>query len=166
MTSFARIYLDTNIFIYAFEEKGPRSDLLSAIFAGASAANSWLVTSELVLSELLVKPYRHADDIAIEQYESFVVTSEWLDVLAISRLVLLNAAELRARYRNLKLPDAIHLSAAMAAGCSHFLTADEGLSGQIEIINWRPASARKAPSIHVIRPDEPTLTSLLQSLTS
>ena len=73
------------------------------------------------------------------------------------------SAELRARYRNLKLPDAIHLSAAIAAGCSHFLTGDEGLSGQMEIVDSRLGTARKSLSIHVIRPDEPTLASLLQS---
>ncbi len=165
MSEFERIYLDTNIFIFAFEEKDERSQLLSRLFALSSdRTEPLLVTSELTLSEVLVGPYQDADDSLIDSYDGFITDSDWLEVLPVVRPTLWYAAVLRSQYKKLRLPDAIHLSTAIGANCSHFLTADEGIKSSYNLSHVRYGVTKNARSLSVIRPDEPTLTSLLQSL--
>lgn len=166
MKPVTRIYLDTNIFIYAFEEAGQRSNLLAQLFSVSSRSAACFVTSELSLSELLVKPYRQADDVMIDQYEGFILTSDWLEVLPVARPTLAYAVVLRSQNKGLKLPDAIHLSTAIGASCSHFLTGDMGIADTYELIHFRYGVTKKAQPLAVVHPDEPTLASLLQSLTS
>lgn len=165
MSEFARIYLDTNIFIFAFEEKDERSQLLSDLISLSSEREKpVLVTSELTLSEVLVRPYQDADDTLIDLYDGFITDSEWLDVLPVIRPTLWYAAVLRSQYKKLKLPDAIHLSTAIGADCTHFMTADEGLRSSYDLSHVRYGVTKNARPLAIIRPDEPTLTSLLQSL--
>ena len=155
MGSFARVYLDTNIFILAFEKKDASGSMLSNLFAvGKEYSHRLFVTSELTLSELLVLPYRTNDVTFIEAYASLLQSNEWLEVHPVERSVLVQAAFLRSRKPGLKLPDAIHLSTAIGTGCSHILTADAGINEQ----------AVQANQLGVIRPDGPTLQSLIESL--
>ena len=122
-----RLYLDTNAFIYATEERSPRSGLLAALFShSARQAGGLLTTSELSLAELVVKPLREGDDGLVARYEAMMRTSRWLTVEPVSRQVVLIAGHLRA-VAALKLPDALHLATAIASGCSHFLTEDKAL---------------------------------------
>lgn len=159
-----KIYLDTNVFIDAFEERGERSDMLAQLFATSSTSGARFATSELTPSELLVKPYRDADDTAIDQYQGFILTSEWLEILPVDRSVIIYAAVLRSQSKGLKLPDAIHISTAIAAECSHFLTDDQGIAGMYELIHLRYGIVKKGRPLSVLRPDIPTLNSLLKSL--
>ena len=126
----ARVYLDTNIFIRAFEGTDDLSRALIELFA-TEAAQPFLATSELTLAELLVHPYRNHDDIARERYESPLRSSAWLQVGSVDRDVLVGASLLRSKYK-LKLPDAIHASTALHLGCSLLLTDDGGLTGKFD----------------------------------
>ena len=57
MTTSSCVYLDTNVFIALREHKGPEAEQLVALAQASSAApQPRLVTSELTLAELLVKP--------------------------------------------------------------------------------------------------------------
>ena len=118
----ARVYLDTNVFIRAFEGTDELSRLLIDFFA-TEVSQPALATSELTLAELLVHPYRDRNDIARGRYDSTVRPSDWLQVGPVDRRVLVGASLLRSKYR-LKLPDAIHVSAALHFGCSLLLTDD------------------------------------------
>jgi predicted nucleic acid-binding protein len=156
MSSIERIYLDTNIFISAFEKGEMGGSLLSDLFTvPRNPLRNLFVTSELTLSELLVVPYRNGDADLVEGYATLVRTNAWLDVIAVDRVVLVQASKLRSERRGLKLPDAIHLATALKAECSHLLTEDKGLEVAI---------AASALPLTVLRPDEPTLSSLIESL--
>ena len=85
-------------------------------------------TSELSLAELLVKPLELRRSDLADTYRNWVVDSDFLDVLPVSREILQQAAHLRAADKALKLPDAIHVAAAQRAGCTHFLSRDKRLS--------------------------------------
>ncbi|WP_206365470.1 type II toxin-antitoxin system VapC family toxin [Siculibacillus lacustris] len=117
-------YLDTNIFISAFEGPGAVSDhawwLLDAIEAGRFVG----VTSELTLAEVLVHPLRHQDEALTEAYAAMLTTSPVFAVMPVDRSILVSAARLRARFGALRLPDAIHLATALAAEASHFVSRD------------------------------------------
>lgn len=50
------IYLDANIWIYALEPVSEYGQPLAALFEAADAGSLTLVTSELSLAEILVRP--------------------------------------------------------------------------------------------------------------
>ena len=54
------------------------------------------------------------------------MTSAWLAMVPVSRTILIDAARLRAN-SGLRLPDAIHVATAVAAGCPIFLSNDRRL---------------------------------------
>lgn len=153
-----RVYLDTNVFIAAFERKDALGLQIGRLFEVRSNARSQsFVTSELTLSELLVAPYRDGDDDLSRAYERLMTTNEWLQVVPVTKHVLKNAALLRSFSVGLKLSDAIHLATAVDANCTHLLTDDLAL-GRVQL----PSGADLA----VLRPDAATLTSLIESLSA
>jgi predicted nucleic acid-binding protein len=165
MAAIDKIYLDTNVFITAFEGRDKFGELLlQLLLRRREDSGSLFVTSELTLSELLVLPYRRIDHDLINKYETILVRSHWLDIVPVEMRILRHAAALRAQYPSLKLPDAIHLSTAIGSGCSHILTADEGIRGDYRLPSAHLVKAVESGTLTILRPDEPTLTSLLQSL--
>src|ERR1043165_7565620 len=89
-----------------------------------------LVTSELTLSELLVKPLEMQREDLINVYDNWMITNPYLEVGPISRDILFKAALLRARNKSLRLPDAIHVTTAQETSCRYFLTNDERIKGE------------------------------------
>lgn len=163
MTEVPRLYLDTNAFIFAVEEQSERSSLLLELFSVSEEADrAILVTSELTLAEVLVKPYRNLEDELITRYDNMIRDSAWLDVQPVVRPTLWYAGVLRSQ-TGIKLPDAIHLSTALESGCTHFLTADKALRTSGELSHLQLAMT-KARSLEMVPLDIPTLTSLLKSL--
>jgi predicted nucleic acid-binding protein len=160
MAAFGTVYLDTNIFIMAYEANDKFSELLSEIFAKVDGQNNArFATSELTLSEHLVRPIRENDDQAVRQYEDLIAPSDWLNVFPAGKSILIAAAALRAKNSNLKLPDAIH------AKCSHILTNDHGFKGTYSFPKEDPAS-EGVVAVPILRPDEPTLNALIKSLSA
>ena len=54
-----RVYLDTNVFIYALNGFPTYAPLLTELFDAIEAGTLVAVTSELALAEALVIPFRH-----------------------------------------------------------------------------------------------------------
>lgn len=123
-----KIYLDTNIFIYAIESYSDYLVALEEVFESADAGNLAVVTSELTLAEVLVKPLQERDLDKQQAYYEALQNSESLTVAGVSRGVLIEAAKIRANQK-LKLPDAIHLATAIQYQCSTFLTNDSRFKG-------------------------------------
>ena len=123
-----KIYLDTNIFIYAIESYSDYLVALEEVFESADAGNLVVVTSELTLAEVLVKPLQEGDLDKQQAYCEALQNSESLIVAGVSREVLIEAAQIRANQK-LKLPDAIHLATAIQYQCSTFLTNDSRFKG-------------------------------------
>jgi len=165
MAPFGAIYLDTNVFVIAFEAKGEVSELLSQIFNKIDERrDARLITSELTLSELLGRPIRENDEFTVAQYEGLISPGTWLEVFPMARRALTAAATLRAQSLGVKLPDAIHIATAIRANCSRVLTGDLGSKGAYSLTSRVMPTDPSPEPLTVIRPDEPTLTSLLQSL--
>lgn len=121
-----RVYLDTNVLI-AMVEIGPRLtaaqlDLLGRMDAGQVVG----VTSELSLCDVLVKPFADRNAQLNAAYLELLQPGGVLQVVPISRDVLLRAAALRAVTR-MKLPGAVHVATAAQTGCAQFVSADRGL---------------------------------------
>jgi len=123
-----RIYFDTNIFIYAFEEYPEYISLLKALFEAVDQGIYYVCTSELTLAEILVKPLidNKLDLVAI--YQEAIQTTPFLVVIPVTREILISAARIRAKLGpQIRLPDAIHIASARLSRCDSFLTNDKRL---------------------------------------
>ncbi|MEQ9548666.1 MAG: type II toxin-antitoxin system VapC family toxin [Coleofasciculus sp. G3-WIS-01] len=121
-----RVYLDTNVFIYALEGYPDFVDQLTELFERIDEGNLRAVTSELTLAEILVRPFIDDNTERQNTYQQALQTSEVLTVVPVNRDVLIEAARLRA-VANLRLPDGIHGATALLTGCETFLTNDRRL---------------------------------------
>lgn len=121
------VYLDTNIFIYAFEGFPEYADKLRKLFDAIDSGAISAATSELTLAELLVKPFMDGNDQRQSIYRDTIQNSNLLSVYPVSRDILIEAARLRSA-SSLRLPDAIHVATACFGGCTIFLTNDRRIS--------------------------------------
>lgn len=120
------IGLDTAVFIYFIEEHSRFLPVIEPIFLGLDQGAFEGVTSTLTLLETLVVPYRIANPRLAEQYEALLTRGRGLRLIELDRPLLRAAAELRARF-SIKTPDALQIAAALAAGCTDFVTNDRAL---------------------------------------
>lgn len=117
--------LDSVAFIYFIEEHPRFLPILRPLFAQADRGRR-LVTSALTLHEVLVIPIRLGNAATAALYEAVLTESRGVHLIDITRDQLRNAARLRAATR-VKTPDALHLAAAISAGCRAFITNDQRL---------------------------------------
>lgn len=122
-----RTYLDANVFIYAFEGHAVFASPLQALFATGLGGPA-LVTSELTLAEVLVRPLREGRVDLTTLYHRRLHPQPGLTVAPVARAVLVEAARLRAAFPTLRLPDAIHAATASLHGCGVLLTNDTRLA--------------------------------------
>lgn len=121
----ARVFWDTNLFIYFFENFGLLSDRTVALFERMVPRGDQLLTSALALGELLVKPVQDGDFGVADEYSAHVLGIA--RVLPFDEQAARIFAEVRATTR-IKAPDAIQLACAAAAGTDLFITNDDRLS--------------------------------------
>jgi predicted nucleic acid-binding protein len=121
-----KVYLDTNVFIYAVEAVAEYEHVIEALFGLIEDAEVAAFTSELTLAESLAKPFEAGRHDIVGVYEEMLSPSSWLSVLSVERTILIEAARLQARLV-LRLPDAIHVATAVAAGCDVVLSNDRRL---------------------------------------
>jgi predicted nucleic acid-binding protein len=157
-----RLYLDTNIFIYAFENNDALAKkLLQLISVSESRKQRFLTTSEIALAELLVDPLRKGDERLVRLYDDISIGNAFISVGTITREVLWHAAQLRSQHASLRLPDAIHLSTAMHFGCTRFLTADARLHVSYALDAFHLNPYKLAAQISIVRPEIPILDEII-----
>jgi predicted nucleic acid-binding protein len=120
------IGLDASLFIYFIERHPEWRPVVRPIFKLAADGERQLVTSELTLLEVLVVPFRSGNFALAGSYQDFLQRSGGLSLVAIDRVNLRNAANLRARY-GIKTADSLQLAAALSAQCTSFITNDRKL---------------------------------------
>lgn len=84
------------------------------------------VTSAVTLLEVLVVPYRAGNLPLANRYEALLNRSRGVRLREINRALLRAAAQLRAT-TGVRTPDALQLAAALAEGCTAFVTNDRRL---------------------------------------
>ena len=128
LTGAAKVYLDTNCFIYFLEKHPIFFPVILPVFEAAMNGDYQIVTSELTLAELLIRPYQLGrSDVAIT-YREFLADAEIVTLTPISLNVLDKAAAIRAAHKT-ALPDAIHIATAIEAHCDVFMTNDRKMKG-------------------------------------
>ena len=133
----SRIFWDTNLFVYLFEDKGELTERVVTLRERMIERSDELFTSALALGEILVRPVEAADNSLARRYEQAILTAA--TVLPFDQGAALAFARVR-QDRSIKLPDAIQLACASAAGVDLFITNDARLSRKV------------VPGIHFIQP--------------
>ena len=117
--SVARIYMDSCIVIYFVEGDLSTRRHISACYPEPSKVE--YCTSGLVRLECLTGAHARGDSTLAESYRAFLRCTQ---DIAIGDSVWDRAAVIRADSK-MKLPDALHLAAALESGCDVFWTADK-----------------------------------------
>lgn len=118
----SRVFWDTNLFIYLFEDYGKHSEQTAQLRQKMLIRGDELLTSTLAIGELLTGPEKSGDKQLCQEYEeairlAAVVVS--FDLKAAQRY-----AQLRSRPPRISPPDAIQLACAGSVGVDLFLTND------------------------------------------
>lgn len=125
----SRIFLDTNIFIYFYEDAGPLTALTRSLLERLDQRGDQIVTSTLTLGELLVHPLRTGNEKLAALYAQ-VLQPPSIEVIPFDRASSATFARIRLD-KSIKPPDAIQLACAAAARCDLFITNDTRLTGKI-----------------------------------
>lgn len=123
----SRIFWDTNLFVYLFEDYKTLSKQTEVLRTKMLARGDQLLTSTLTVGEVLVKPLESGALDVCRKYE---------EAIAATAVIIpfdLKAAKVYAslrRDRALRAPDAIQLACAASAGVDLFVTNDDHLQGK------------------------------------
>jgi len=127
-----KVYFDTNCIIYLLERNPIWEASVIARITVLRAAGDELAIGDLSRAECLIGPFKSGDSGLEARYRAFfadpVVISFPVNVPVFER-----AAQIRAKYVSIKLPDALHLATAIEHGCGSFVTADAKLGRCMEI---------------------------------
>ena len=123
----SRIFWDTNLFIYLFEDYGTLSRAVAQLRSNMLARGDQLLTSTLTLGEILVKPTERKNSELCRKYEHAITTVATMIAFDVKTAKIY--ATLRTE-RALKAPDAIQLACAASANVDLFVTNDERLQGK------------------------------------
>ena len=118
-----RIALDTSVFIYQLEEDPRYVSLTEHVFEWLERPHSKAVTSTIAMTEMLVQPYRQADEQRVDEFYGLLSTYPNLDWIAPSLQIADLAARIRGEHR-LRTPDAIVAATAVHARASGLITND------------------------------------------
>jgi len=123
LTGHRLIALDTPIWIYHLEGSTVYGRAADSVLEAVTRERIRAVASELLLLELLVAPLRKGLQDAADEIELALLHFPNLELVPVTRAILLRAAEIRARYE-LRTPDAIMLATAAESGATLVITND------------------------------------------
>lgn len=122
----SRVFWDTNIFIYFFEDHGQQGKSARGLRERMLRRGDQLITSAMSFGEILVKPRERQDLDLCKRYEEAITSTALVlpfDLNAARRFSVLRVD------RSIRAPDAIQLACAASAGTDLFITNDSRLSG-------------------------------------
>ena len=123
----ARVFWDTNLFIYLFEHNPDWSARVIELRQRMVARRDELLTSYLTVGEALTKPRETGNAILEKSYLNFFINGP-MELIAFEVEAAKRYAEIRSRER-IRPADAIQLACAAAARTDLFITNDNRLSG-------------------------------------
>ncbi len=127
-----RLYIETTPLIYYVEANPTYVTKMDAILKVVENGPFEVCSAVITLTEVLVHPLREGNAALAQQYRDILVNNSDFELLPITIHIAEAAADLRARY-GLRTPDALHIAAAISAGCDTFLTNDSSFKRVAEI---------------------------------
>jgi len=129
-----RFYLDTNCFIYLFENHPVFGASARTLFSAIERGDCCALTSSLTLLEVMAGPIKYGKEMLAKEYVDLITTFPNLAVYDMGIEVACRAAYFRAS--GVKSPDSIHLATAFVHKADYFITEDrrlhnvEGIQGK------------------------------------
>ncbi len=120
------IYLDSVIVIYFLDANDQFHQQAAKRLAALRAAGDEIAVSDMTRLECRVQPIHLGDQQRLAIFDNFFLLSDVKHV-PLTTAVYDRATDIRAQFA-FKTPDAIHLAAAVEAGCGAFLTHDARLA--------------------------------------
>lgn len=120
-----RVLIDTSVWIYHFEQHAEFAAPAGRVIENLEAGKFRGIASELTLLELTVRPLQLGRQDVADDYEILLSYFPHLELVSITREILIEAAGLRARYK-LRTPDAIQVATGLRMGATLAVTNDEG----------------------------------------
>ena len=117
------VYVDANAIIYRIERVEPYLRVSAPLWDALDTGMQQVITSELSILEVLVKPIRTSDTALTSLFRRVMYQTLGFTCMPITRQILEDAARLRVA-AGLKTPDAIHAATALLNGCAQFVTND------------------------------------------
>jgi len=124
----SRVFWDTNLFIYLFENYGDLSKQVISMRERMLEREDHLFTSALTLGEILVKPLEKGDAELVRNYAEAISATATL--LPFDGETAADYARIR-KDRSIKAPDPIQLACAAHARIDLFITNDEHLRSKV-----------------------------------
>jgi uncharacterized protein len=122
------VYLDANCVIYLVEQNPVWGPMIVNRLTSLRLAGDEIATSDLSRTECLIHPYITGNEGLLADYLRFFA-GPYVRLLPLTAKVCERAAQIRAASAlKLKVPDCLHLAAAIEHGCGLFLTNDDGLA--------------------------------------
>ena len=150
----AVLYIDTCVFIAAFESKTDVSRSSRILFEALAGLPAGLaVTSELTIAELLAPtkmPTALTFDEKREVYLRLLDEGYFVELVPISRQILMETTTLR-RDHHQRMPDAIYIATAVSLECRYFVSFDRD-------------ARRLPPSLRWVTPTEKDVAELIDAL--
>ena len=125
----ARIFWDTNLFIYLFERNIEWSTRVIEFHGRMVARGDELLTSYLTVGEVLTKPKEAGNAHLEKSYLNFFINGP-IQLIPFEAEAAKRYSEIRSRER-IRPADAIQLACAAAARTDLFVTNDARISGMV-----------------------------------
>jgi predicted nucleic acid-binding protein len=125
----ARVFWDTNLFIYLFEENAEWSPRVIELRKRMLARGDELLTSYLTVGEVITKPKQLNNALLERSYLNFFSGGS-VELVGFSLDAAQRYGDIRSRER-IRPADAIQLACASAARTDLFVTNDNRLSGLV-----------------------------------
>jgi predicted nucleic acid-binding protein len=125
----ARVFWDTNLFIYLFEKNPEWSPRMIELRRKMLTRRDELLTSYLTVGEVITKPKQMGNVMLEKSYLNFFSGGS-VELVAFSLDAAKRCGDIRSRER-IRPADAIQLACAAAAGTDLFVTNDNRLSGLV-----------------------------------
>lgn len=126
------IFVDTNPLIYLLDNVQPFVLPVKNFLLRYKNLNAEFYTSTITDAEFLVKPIKENQLDKIDLYKSFLFDFGFLKCY-INEAIAERSAKIRAKYKGIKLGDALQLAASIECGCNYFLTNDLQLKQVMEV---------------------------------
>lgn len=131
----SRVYFDVNPIIYFIEQNTHFAETVTPIFEMIGEGSIVAFTSELSLTEILIKPIRDNLNQVIQAHKELLLDPELFTLISPNQDTFLLAAELGGKL-SMRTPDAIHMACAIESKCKYFITNDKGIksTGDVSVV--------------------------------
>jgi predicted nucleic acid-binding protein len=126
------VVLDTNVFIYCFEDNPEYGAVAEHVIAEAARGRFRGAITPVTIAEMLVKPLRAKRGDLAARYRSVLMHLPNIEPVALDSETGSMAGALRAKY-GLPLPDMLQVAAAMRAARPTIVTNDEAIRRVTEV---------------------------------